>query len=678
MKLSIEQIYAAARTAGFSPDQATTFTAIALAESGGNTGALNDRGEQSVGLWQINLDAHRNTWGNLHDPVANARAAYQISDHGTDMRPWTTTHASHAGTATDYRTYLAKVSAVTGHTGDPRGVDGYGSPLPPPLPESHPTAADALPGTTLPGTTLPGTLPVQTIPRYDQIDLGTDPGGQVDTDHDGLTDAFERMTGSNPGLADTDHDGLSDTYEVVVSHTNPTLADTDGDTLSDSTETALGTDPTRWDTDFDGASDGVEVRYGSDPMFPEHGTVPSTPGQPLSTQPLTGQPLTAQPLTAQTPPAQTLPTQTLPTQRLPAQAAMGSATAAAPQSGITSSDTLADRFLQVAEAQRGDRYVFGAEASPSDSNPTAFDCSELTQWAADRVGVTIPDGAMYQYLDLKSEGQLMPVDEALHTKGALLFYFSSEPTSGGARPSEAHVAISLGDGRTIEARGSSYGVNEFPAAGRFNYAGMIPQMADPVPGTSLPDVPAYPAAGYDQIGAGLPPGAGGTVDSDGDGLSDQFEQMVGLNPMSPDTDGDGRNDAFEQLSGTHAVPPAPFEPVSDREVATALAVRGLHGAGDKDHDGLSNRFEIRHGLDVGNADSDHDGLSDSTEVALGTNPLAVDSDLDGLTDHAEVQLGTDPLKSGLGGSGWHPATDSGLPPTGDHPIGTMDHHGGVE
>ncbi|WP_163870143.1 hypothetical protein [Myxococcus eversor] len=43
--------------------------------------------------------------------------------------------------------------------------------------------------------------------------------------------------------------------------------------------------------------------------------------------------------------------------------------------------------------------------------------------------------------------------EALRTRGALLY-----------RP--GHVAISLGDRRTIEARGSAYGVNIFSANGR--------------------------------------------------------------------------------------------------------------------------------------------------------------------------------------------------------------------
>ena len=43
-----------------------------------------------------------------------------------------------------------------------------------------------------------------------------------------------------------------------------------------------------------------------------------------------------------------------------------------------------------------------------------------------------------------------------------------------ARPSRAQVAISLGDGRTIEARGKSYGVGSFDAGNRFQYAAVVP------------------------------------------------------------------------------------------------------------------------------------------------------------------------------------------------------------
>ena len=95
----------------------------------------------------------------------------------------------------------------------------------------------------------------------------------------------------------------------------------------------------------------------------------------------------------------------------------------------------------------GDKYEFGAEAEPGDANPTAFDRSELTQWAAHQAGIEIPDGSAAQYLDLKAKGLLIPVDQAAHTPGALLFTFSSEPTAGGERPTTSHVAISQGNGK---------------------------------------------------------------------------------------------------------------------------------------------------------------------------------------------------------------------------------------
>ena len=72
----------------------------------------------------------------------------------------------------------------------------------------------------------------------------------------------------------------------------------------------------------------------------------------------------------------------------------------------------------------------------------------------------------------------MSVDQALHTKGALLFYFSREPTSS-LPAGQAHVAISLGNGRTVEAKGTQFGVGEFSGKGRFNFAGVVPGLSDP-------------------------------------------------------------------------------------------------------------------------------------------------------------------------------------------------------
>ena len=133
-------------------------------------------------------------------------------------------------------------------------------------------------------------------------------------------------------------------------------------------------------------------------------------------------------------------------------------------------------FVDEALRQTGDEYVWGSSAPASNADPSAFDCSELVKWAAGRVGVNVPDGSWLQYLDLKEKGALIPVEQALKTPGALLFKFDEEPKPGGGRPGSAHVAISLGDGRTIEARGREYGVGSWEAGDRFQYGAVIPGM----------------------------------------------------------------------------------------------------------------------------------------------------------------------------------------------------------
>lgn len=167
----------------------------------------------------------------------------------------------------------------------------------------------------------------------------------------------------------------------------------------------------------------------------------------------------------------------------PLVAALGGTTAVPiPTTGATIGPTnpIIQAFLSNALAEQGKPYVYGATAQITDPNPKAFDCSELTKWAAARAGVTIPDGATAQYLDIRDHGDTMTVQQALHTPGALLFHFSHEPKNLGDIPADGHVAISLGDGvHTMEARGHAYGTNVFDnASGRdFNFAGMIPAMA---------------------------------------------------------------------------------------------------------------------------------------------------------------------------------------------------------
>lgn len=126
-----------------------------------------------------------------------------------------------------------------------------------------------------------------------------------------------------------------------------------------------------------------------------------------------------------------------------------------------------DDFVYQALKQAGDRYIFGAEARKSDADPNVFDCSELVEWACAQVGVNIPDGSGNQRNFCWSKGGKISTEQAIRTRGALLF-------------ANGHVAISLGNGKTIEAVNRSYGVRIMNARGRSSVSwiggGLIPGM----------------------------------------------------------------------------------------------------------------------------------------------------------------------------------------------------------
>ena len=66
-----------------------TWVAVALAESGGNPYAHAPYGEDSRGLWQINMRAHAGWVGNrnLYDPAVNAWAAKKVCE-GQGITAW--------------------------------------------------------------------------------------------------------------------------------------------------------------------------------------------------------------------------------------------------------------------------------------------------------------------------------------------------------------------------------------------------------------------------------------------------------------------------------------------------------------------------------------------------------------------------------------------------------------
>ncbi len=306
-----------------------------------------------------------------------------------------------------------------------------------------------------------------------------------------------------------------------------------------------------------------------------------------------------------------------------------------PGGGAGGDNAALETFLQVAKAQVGDPYVFGAEVKLNDDDPDVFDCSEFTQWAAHQAGGKLPDGATAQYLHLKERGLLIPVDKAKDTPGALLFSFDREPRPGDGRTPGAHVAISLGDGKIVEAANRRAGVRESTAGERFEFAAVIPGISD---GSATPRAATEPVLEPVALTPPPPPPPDlGGPDADHDGLSDALERRQGLDPMRADTDGDNLADAQELI---------------------------LHGTdarrADSDGDQLNDAFELAQGLDplspdtdgdghldgslaTLRTDADADGMDDALERVLRLDPALSDSDSDGFGDGLEYRSGSNPL-----------------------------------
>jgi hypothetical protein len=175
-------------------------------------------------------------------------------------------------------------------------------------------------------------------------------------------------------------------------------------------------------------------------------------------------------------------------------------------------------------------------------------------------------------------------------------------------------------------------------------------------------------------------------DTDGDGLTDDIETMVGSNtdPLKSDTDGDDLPDGWIDLNNIGIKDAGEYEDRNLNGVVDAGAWNNGNGPGetdpskaDTDRDGMPDGWEIKYGLDPlvddSRPDPDNDGLSNVQEYKANSDPLIPDTDGDGLTDGAEVNghPATDPSKADTDGDGLWDGMNLLSPP----PFNHIDHYG---
>jgi len=383
---------------------------------------------------------------------------------------------------------------------------------------------------------------------------------KVDTDGDGLTDAYERLVSkTDPHNPDTDGDGFSDWDEIFVHGTDPLNPDTDGDGIPDGDEVG-------WmRVSRDGAARWLDTSGGTN-LF---ALIPNSNDDSVDAL-------------------------------LPFPVILGNKTLShfsANVNGLVG--------LSVGQASLGYGWYFGITGMNSMTRPSGFHAVIAAFWDDLRLYPAIGSAiiladvttngvrhCVIEYKDIGFNGYSANVNNSV----SFQIVFTQGRTN--------HVDVLYKNPRGVgTGRWASIGTRTADQV--FQYSFMQATVTDGL------------ALSY-RFGYGTDPLK---WDTDGDGLSDGEEVFIhGTNPLEPDTDYDGLSDFWEVMHGFDPLDPLDGLSDSDGDGLSFAQEVIIHGTDpsnwDTDGDGLSD------GEEAGGFSMSNDGIVRWFNTSGGTNLFA--------------------------------------------------------
>ncbi len=446
---------------------------------------------------------------------------------------------------------------------------------------------------------------------FGELDAGTNPR-LADTDSDTIGDGEEVRLGTNPLAPDTDADGLNDAEELSEGidgfFTDPKSADSDADTIEDGAERDYGCNPLIVDGDGDKLDDARELKEAgtlcNDPDSDDDGLLDGAEVDVYGTDPLSGDsdedkmPDPWEVEHALNPLADDAgadPDEDLVINLREYIGADGDPATTADATDPNNPDTDADLL---SDGDELDKYLTKAYDSDSDGDQ-ARDGDEVRfgtyPLVSDSDGDGIPDGVEAAWaVDVDNDGLICALDLDCDGDGI--------PDNQEDTDLDGKIAGDTNEDRRRDA-GETWTESD-PASVDSDNDGMSDDWEV--------------AHGFDPRNP-----ADGDSDADADGLTNTLECSLGSNPRATDSDGDSLPDGFEHAQGLDPTDPADADQ-------------------DKDSDGLSNRVEYAAGLPIDDFDADDDGLRDGEELAW-----SADTDGDGTIDAKDADADNDGIVDGV-------------------------------